>query len=212
MTTPSESSPSRPDIARDLLARAESARAFRRTPAHRLAAMTPDELTQLRESDKGNAQALRHIVAKNRWPGRSLVGEEACRAALLIALRANHDPSFQRTLLGMLHEAARRGDASPAQWAHLHDRCLVHAERQQVYGTQHWFRTDGRLEPHPVADPDNLDARRAQVSLPPFAETAERLRRHHTDPSSLSPPASTCRSPPPTARPSARPTDERPAT
>ncbi|MFF1712237.1 DUF6624 domain-containing protein [Streptomyces sp. NPDC058268] len=190
MTTPHAPGPSRPDIARDLLARAESARDGWRTPAVQLTAMTQDELDALRNAAKDNAQALRHIVAKNHWPGRSLVGEEACQAALHIALHADHDPPFQTTLLQMLLNAARHGEATPAQWAHLHDRCLVNAGRDQDYGTQYWYWPDGRLELHRVADPGNLDTRRAKVGLPPFKETAERLRRHHTDPASLSSPAS----------------------
>jgi hypothetical protein len=169
-------------MARDLLARAESARASWRTPAIQRAAITPEQLATARD----NAQALRHIVARNRWPGRSLVGEEACQAAVLIALHADHDTPFQHALLRLLHEAARSGEATFAQWAHLHDRCLVHTARQQMYGTQYWYRPDGRLEPHPIADPGNLDARRTEVGLPPFAEAAERLRRHHTNLSSLS--------------------------
>ncbi|MFG2210469.1 DUF6624 domain-containing protein [Streptomyces sp. NPDC048638] len=186
MTTPAPSGPSRPDIARVLLARAESARPDWRTPAVRLAAMTPDELAALHDSAKVNAQALRHIVGKYRWPGRSLVGEEACQAALGIALRADHDPPFQTTLARMLLDAARRGEATPAQWAHLHDRCLVNAGQAQQYGTQYWYRPDGRLDLHPVADPATLDARRGHVGLPPHAQAAERLRHHHRDPASLS--------------------------
>lgn len=42
------------------------------------------------------------------------------------------------------------------------------------------------LKPHPIAAPEKLDSRRSQVGLPPFADQAERPRRHHTDPSSLS--------------------------
>ena len=201
MTTPTSSGPTRPDIARDLLARVESARASWRTVATQRTAMTPDELSTLRAADKENAQALRHIVARHRWPGRSLVGEEACHAAFVIALHADHDTPFQHALLRLLHEAARNGEATPAQWAHLHDRCLVHTARQQLYGTQHWLAPDGRLEPHPIADLGNLDARRAEVGLPPFAEAVERLRRHHTDPSALSNAAVTA----------AAPTEQRPA-
>ncbi|MGW2081228.1 DUF6624 domain-containing protein [Streptomyces sp. NPDC001939] len=185
MTAPAASGPSRPDIARDLLARAESARAGWLTPAVRLAAMPPDDLAALHDTAKDNAQALRHIVGKHRWPGRSLVGEEACQAALGIALRADHDPPFQSTLARMLLDAARRGEATPAQWAHLHDRCLVNTGQAQQYGTQYLYRPGSQLELHPVADPATLDARRAQVGLLPYAEAAERLRRHHSDPASL---------------------------
>jgi hypothetical protein len=186
VTTPDDHQPTRPAIARDLQERAESARTAWRTPAVQLSAMAPDELATLRAIDRDNTLALRRIVAQYNWPGRSLVGDEACQAALVIALHADHDPAFQTTLLWMLHGAVQRGEATPAQWAHLQDRCLVHASQQQLYGTQYWYRPDGRLEPHRIADPEDLGARRSRVGLPPFADQAERLRRHHTDASSLS--------------------------
>jgi hypothetical protein len=186
MTTPPIPIVRTPGLAKDLIGRAQAARAAWRTPAHQRSAGDPETLTAGQRSDEDNAQALRRIVAKNNWPGRSLVGEEACQAAVDIAVHADHDLPLQITLLRMLRTAVEQGEATPAQWAHLRDRCLVRSGKQQLYGTQQWYGPDGRLEPHPIADPGRLDERRAAVGLPPYTTQAERLNEHHTGPSSIS--------------------------
>ncbi|MEE1807634.1 DUF6624 domain-containing protein [Streptomyces sp. BE133] len=137
--------PGRPDIAGDLITRVEAAGATWRAPGHEREAASEGVVQAARHAVVADAQALRRIVARlGCWPGRTLVGDAGCRAALAIALNADHDPAFQVTLLKMLAEAVRRGDAAAAQWAHLRDRCLVISGRPQQYGTQYWL-CDGRL-------------------------------------------------------------------
>ncbi|MGW3930874.1 DUF6624 domain-containing protein [Streptomyces microflavus] len=169
--------PDRPDIAQDLIGRVEAARRTWRAPAHIREAATTDNFHAAHHAGLADTQALRRLVTKFGWPGRALVGEAGCEAALAIALQADHDPAFQTTLLTMLTEAVRRGDATSAQWAHLHDRCLVHSGPQE-YGTQYRLH-DGRIEPHPVVDPGGLDKRRADVGLPPQHEAAALLEWRH---------------------------------
>ncbi|WP_329453440.1 ATP-binding protein (plasmid) [Streptomyces sp. NBC_01724] len=137
-----------------------------------------------------DALFLEEIVARHGWPGRSPVGEDGCRAAVTIAVHADQDRQLQGRFLAAVHEAAQQGEATPAQWAHLQDRVLVTSGRPQLYGTQYVYRPDrpgGRLELLPVAEPDALDRRRAQVGLPPHGEQAQHLRQHHLASLSASP-------------------------
>ncbi|MFE1190014.1 DUF6624 domain-containing protein [[Kitasatospora] papulosa] len=171
--------PGRPEIARDLIGRVEAAAATWRASAHEREA-DPEGIGQApRHAIAADAQALRRIVARlSGWPGRTLVGDDGCQAALTIALNSDHDLAFQLTLLHLLAEAVRRGDATTAQWAHLHDRCLVRSGRPQRYGTQYWLR-DGQLEMYPVSDLAGLDQQRASVGLPPRHDQAVLLKQHH---------------------------------
>jgi hypothetical protein len=181
MTTP-ESPPNWPAIGRDLTARADAARKSWRTPAHRRAATAADVFATARQADADNARYLGEIVARHGWPGRPQVGENGCQAAVAIAVHADPDRELQGRFLAALREAAQRGEATPAQWAHVQDRVLVTSGRPQLYGTQYVYRPDGmggRLELLPVAEPDSLDRRRVQVGLPLHGEHAQRLRRHH---------------------------------
>ncbi|MGC5264030.1 DUF6624 domain-containing protein [Streptomyces cyaneofuscatus] len=170
-------SPARSDIAQDLIGRVEAARRTWRAPAHIREAATTGRIQAAHHAGLADTQALRRLVTKFGWPGRALVGDTGSEAALAIALQADHNPAFQTTLLTMLAEAVRRGDATSAQWAHLRDRCLVPSGPQE-YGTQYWLR-DGRIELHPVVDPGGLDKRRADVGLPPQREQAAQLERRH---------------------------------
>lgn len=169
----------RPDIARGLLARVDAARANWRTPAY-LLRTSPEELPYARDIDYVNARVLRRIVGAQGWPGLSMVGVDACLAAVDIAVHADHAPGLQRTLLRMLHAAANQGEATWAQWAHLYDRCLAGEGQRQVYGTQYRYVGGGHLELCPVEDLEGVDERRHAIGLAPLAEQGARLRLHHT--------------------------------
>ncbi|MFE8941096.1 DUF6624 domain-containing protein [Streptomyces sp. NPDC007872] len=169
--------PTHPEIARDLIGRVESAADTWRAPAGEREAAPEGVARAARNAIESDTQALRRIVARLQgWPGRTLVGEDGCQAALTIAL--NSDPAVQVTLLHLLAEAVRRGDATTAQWAHLHDRCLACSGRPQTYGTQYRLH-DGRLEMCPVADPESLDQRRVSVGLPLRKDQLAVLKRRH---------------------------------
>ncbi|WP_331731506.1 DUF6624 domain-containing protein [Streptomyces sp. NBC_00073] len=171
--------PAHPEIGRDLIGRVQAAKATWHAPAHEREAASVDVAQTARHTIAADAQALRQIVARlSGWPGRPLVGDGGCQAALTIALNSDHDPSFQITLLQMLAEAVRRGDATTAQWAHLHDRCLVRSGRPQRYGTQYQLR-DGQLEMCTVVDPEDLDQQRANAGLPPHRDRLVLLEHRH---------------------------------
>lgn len=122
-----------------------------------------------------NTFVLREIVEKHGWPGHSLVGELATNAAWWIAQHADHDRDFQQQVLFALRQAVSEGEATPAQLAHLTDRCLLHAGMPQLYGTQYSYQ-GGTLTCHEIEDPENLDARRAELGLEPWAEFDEVIR------------------------------------
>ncbi|ODA71629.1 DUF6624 domain-containing protein [Streptomyces sp. AVP053U2] len=199
MTTPG-SPLNWPAIGRELTTRAEIARESWRTPAHRRSATPADLFAAARKADADNALFLGEIVVRYGWPGRSQVGENGCQAAVAIAVHADQDRQLQSRFLAALHEAAQQGEATPAQWAHVQDRMLVNSGQAQLYGTQHWYRPDGLLEPHPITDPAQLDARRADAGLPPYTEQARRLRERHGPIASLSAPAAVGPAPAPDAR------------
>ncbi|MEU3973409.1 DUF6624 domain-containing protein [Streptomyces bacillaris] len=168
--------PDRQEIVAGLQERAAKAREYRAKLIR--SQLSDTEIDTGRHEEHANAEYLRRIASTYGWPGRSLVGEEAAEAALTIALYADDNVGLQRTLLRMIHEAAKRGEATITQWAHLYDRVLIRDQRPQVYGTQYRVTSEG-IESAPIADPDNLDQRRASVGLPPYAEQAEALLRQY---------------------------------
>lgn len=126
-------------------------------------------LMRLLAADSARSLRLQEVVATlNGWPGASLVGEDGAEAAFLIL---QHSPSheFQKQMLPLLREAARRGEAAPQGVALLTDRLLIHEGKPQRYGSQ-FFVMNGKLVLEPIEDEANVDRRRAEIGLPPIAE------------------------------------------
>ena len=81
-----------------------------------------------------------------------------CHAAWLLVQDADRDPAFQRSCLGLITEAARHGEATPAELAYLTDRVLLAEGQPQEYGTQMAGR-DGRWQPRQLREPGTVDQR-----------------------------------------------------
>ena len=123
-----------------------------------------------------NAARLREIVAQHGWPGRALVGDEAAAAAFMIVQHSIGEPGFMRAMLGLMREAASRGDLDPIPVAMLEDRIRDYEGRGQLYGTQFDWDDEGRMSPKPIEDEAGVDLRRAAVGLPPLSEVVAQMR------------------------------------
>ena len=136
-----------------------------------------------------NAEALRDILARVGWPGRSVAGDDGAAAAWRIVQHAIGEPDFMSGCLPLIHEAAAAGEADPAEAAFLEDRIRVFEGRPQLYGTQYDWDDEGRamVLTYGLEAPDSVEERRRAVGLPPL----EPLRPPPTDePSPVSKPQS----------------------
>jgi peptidoglycan/xylan/chitin deacetylase (PgdA/CDA1 family) len=128
-----------------------------------------------------NADRLAEILDRYGWPTAAVVGEEAARAAWLIAQHADRQLDVQRRALRLLADSVDRGEASARDLAFLRDRVRVNEGRPQVYGTQVAAVVDGAPVPWPCVEPDRLDERRAEVGIASFAAHTAR----HTTPDTV---------------------------
>lgn len=133
---------------------------------------TPTILAFLR-ADTARSVWLRRVVRDHGWPTRSSVGDSAVIAAWLIL---QHSPfnDWQSEMLPILERSTAAGELSRSELAVFTDRVLVHQGKPQRYGSQ-FDVVNGRLVPPRVADLPGLDARRAEVGLPPMAEYVRML-------------------------------------
>lgn len=123
-----------------------------------------------------NAALLARAFDAIGWPGRALVGDEGAAAAFIILQHAIGSPELQRRGLALMLDAIPEGQANALDAAYLSDRIAVHEGRAQTFGTQFDWDAQGQLSPAPVKDPQHLDERRADVGLPPMAETIAAMR------------------------------------
>jgi len=122
-----------------------------------------------------NAALLEQVFDAIGWPDRGRLEDDGAAAAFIILQHAISRPDVQRRGLALMLDAIPRGDANMMDAAYLSDRIAVFEGRPQLYGTQFdWF--DGALSPSPLADPDDVEHRRASVGLPPLAEVTASLR------------------------------------
>lgn len=167
------------DLRRELLARGEEDQRIRRLAAAQAdpdTGLLPDGLgEQWLSIDDDNTRWLADLAASKGWPGRTLVGDEAAAAAWLLAQHADQDPVQQRAFLGFLRGAVTQGEASATHLAYLEDRVRVNAGQPQLYGTQ-FTGTGETIGPCPIEDLGQLDERRAQAGLEPFADYEARMR------------------------------------
>ena len=159
----------------ELLARCEEdQRVRRKVAATGSGPPAQDLLAEWRSIDNANTQWLAELIDRVGWPGRTLVGEDGTHAAWLLAQHA--DPQRQQEFLELLRAAVEAGEASVTDQAYLEDRVRLHEGQLQRYGTQ-FIHDEQGLRPQPIEDPANLDQRRAEVGLGPFAEYEALMHR-----------------------------------
>lgn len=142
---------------------------------------------QMRALHNKHAKALADIVDTKGWPGRSLVGEDGCTSAWMIAQHAIGLPRFMRACLEEIEAAVAKGDAPRWQAALLTDRIRWLEGKPQVYGTQFDWDEKGELNPLPIENPAGVDARRAQAELTPLADGITQRRKEAADAGEVAP-------------------------
>ncbi|MFB8085903.1 DUF6624 domain-containing protein [Streptomyces sp. NPDC055992] len=130
----------------------------------------PAEQLAWRRLTARHGDRLGEIMDEYGWPTAELVGEEAARAAWLIAQHSDRQLDVQRRALHLMRQAVSAGSASPRELAFLRDRTLVNEGHKQVYGTQIAGMKDGAPIPWPCEEPERVNDLRAEVGIEPFDE------------------------------------------
>jgi hypothetical protein len=129
---------------------------------------------RMEEVHKRNASRLRELIALHGWPAEDIAAKDGCEAAWFIVQHAVGEPKFQRGALEMLQACVAEGRVPAWHAAYLEDRIALHESRPQRYGTQ-WIDDprDGCIRPWTLADPENINAIRAEVGLDPLRPIPE---------------------------------------
>ncbi|MDL5367748.1 hypothetical protein QSH18_19240 [Xanthomonas sp. NCPPB 2654] len=120
--------------------------------------------------DAAHLPQIKRIVAEHDGlPSAAQVGGDGVAAAWLLVQHADRDPAFQAEVLSKLAPQVERGEIAARNMAMLTDRVLVAQGKPQRYGTQ-LVAKQGRWEPKPIEDPQQVDARRASVGDMPLSD------------------------------------------
>jgi hypothetical protein len=134
---------------------------------------------QVMNIDSLNFEQLKAIVQKHGWPGFSLIGDAGetkreMNDALFIIM--HFQVPQKQFFLPYIMEAAAKGEAYPVNAAHLTDRiCMDDGFKPQQYGSLTFTGKDRvkRIYPVNTSDITILNARRAQIGLPPVQLSAK---------------------------------------
>ena len=118
--------------------------------------------------DSVNLLSVKAILDQYGWVGEDKVGPQANTTLFLVIQHA--DLATQQTYLPMMRKAVADRKAEPSALALLEDRVALGEKRRQTYGSQIGEDSTGTAYVLPLADPDNVDKRRAEVGLTPLAE------------------------------------------
>lgn len=127
-----------------------------------------------------NLEQVKKIIKISGWPKYSEVGLEAGNAVFFIF--QHDDAKNMKTVLPLLIEAAKAGEADIKNAAMMIDRYLAYTENVQIYGTQAvrkikpgQNRNDVPLMLYPIVDEENLIQRRNALGMVDFLENCNRL-------------------------------------
>lgn len=122
-------------------------------------------LALMTSNDSINTNKIKSILTKYGWLGKEEVGEHGNSTLFLVVQHANLATQIQ--YLPMLRDAVKHQKANASNLALLEDRIAIKQGRKQVYGTQLMQNNlTGKYYVLPLADPINVDKRRAEVGLP----------------------------------------------
>jgi hypothetical protein len=133
------------------------------------------QILHMRAVDDANLVRLKHIVNQEGFPTAEMVGLDGVKAAWLLTLHAGGDGDFQAKVLKLTTGHVRRGEVNSNDVAMLTDDLLNARGKPQRFGTNFEFR-DGDLNPAPMEDEANVEARRRTAGLGTLANYACVLR------------------------------------
>lgn len=118
----------------------------------------------IEEKDSLNLLQVKKILDERGWLGRDIVGAQGNTTLFLVIQHA--DLPTQEKYLPLMQEAAKKGNANPANLALLEDRVALRQGKRQIYGSQvSRDEASGQSYVLPLDDPDHVDERRASVGL-----------------------------------------------
>ncbi|MCD1632094.1 DUF6624 domain-containing protein [Marinobacter shengliensis] len=118
---------------------------------------------------------MKEIIGTHGWPGVSLVGEDAAKAASLVVQHSVSDPEFMDECVSLLEDAFAKEDLAGWQFAFLQDRVLTLSGNRQYYGTQFDVNENGWPTPFPIEDFATVNERRARLGLNSIEERLEQM-------------------------------------
>ncbi len=124
--------------------------------------------------DGENTARLRVIIREIGWAELNALSQHAADQARTLISHSS-DIAFKREMAATFEPLVRAGRMEGDYYAMLIDDIATMENRPQVYATNFECH-HGLYQPKPTENVETLDARRAEIGLPPIAEYTARMR------------------------------------
>jgi hypothetical protein len=125
-------------------------------------------------TDSSNMVIVDQILDEYGWLGIDEIGYRANSAIFLVIQHAPHE--VQKEYLPAMREAVANGKAAGSSLALLEDRVALGNGEPQIYGSQIvTLHKTNETFVEPIANPDSVNQRRAEVGLGPIEDYVERF-------------------------------------
>ena len=130
-----------------------------------------DAVEKMEKCDKQNQKTVFKMLDKHGVP-ENLSNESLNTIWLVIQ---HSDMENIEKYLPYIKQSAEKGYISQVQLATMEDRLRVYKRTAQIYGSQTIDKGD-TIYFYPIAEPENLDSRRAEIGMTPIAEYIKPLK------------------------------------
>ncbi|MCB0474794.1 MAG: hypothetical protein KDC69_03915 [Flavobacteriaceae bacterium] len=121
-----------------------------------------------------NEQKIAEIL-KDGWPEKATIGEQG--NVTICNVLQHSSPEIRIRYLPLMREAVKNDQLSPWLLARTEDRIATDKGELQIYGGQiKYYPETKTFDVWPIADPVNVDKRRAAIGLEPMAEFLKNRR------------------------------------
>lgn len=127
--------------------------------------------------DSANTKRIKEIIHKHGWLGYKELGIAGDKKLWLLVQHADHDVTFQKYVLQLIHSAVLANNTDRKHYAYLYDRVCINMKEPQVFGTQFMVNEDGTLVPFPLKDSVNIDYYRAAFGMSKFKAHLEHVNK-----------------------------------
>lgn len=119
------------------------------------------------EADSTSTKYMKAILDEYDWLDRNRFGDRVSMGAWLMMQHADDHVELQKLALSRMEAYLENGGVDKGNYAYLWDRVAVNTGEKQRYGTQPTWEctSEGKLTLQPLEDPDNVNARRAEMNL-----------------------------------------------
>jgi hypothetical protein len=122
---------------------------------------------------------IKKIYDENGYPTPEKVGKESSSNFFTLIQHSDRDLNFQIRMLPIIKTQVDQQQISGSEFAYLYDRIQINNNKEQLYGTQLDYDTQGNPIPKKLSDKKNVNKRRKKLKMSSIEEYLAKATEIH---------------------------------